>query len=356
MKVIITSPSLKPNKNISGISSVTKFITQFNDSVQYIHFELGKADKDRRDLAWFLRIIKSYLKWAALLIRTPNSVIHFNLAVDRFGLLRDSPLIFFSMLLRKRVIVHLHGGEFMLHHHVPKWMTFLLNLIFFGRTIPIVLSPGEADLLKGKYKCKKVFVLPNCIDLTQAKLFDRTFNESEIPIILFMGRISLNKGIENIFEALKLLKSQGHRFKFHLAGKGPEEEVFVTLFRDLLGSDFSFEGVVTGDAKIRLLKACNTFLLPSFFEGLPIALLESMSFGLVPITTSVGSIKYLVKNGDNGFIVSQKSPSEIASAIKELAKNYQYMQQLSKNAKQSIFHEHDPGKYLNYLNNIYKYE
>ena len=356
MQIIITSPSLNINQNVSGISSVTRFITDFNNNTEYIHFELGKRDNDKRNVFWLLRIVNTYYKWVSLLVRNRKAMVHFNLAIDKFGLLRDSPLILFARLIGKRIVLHLHGGEFLLHKEAPKWMTILLNLIFSGKSPAIVLSAKEAEVLKTKYKCKKVFVLPNCVDLTEAKKFDRTINETDLPVLLFMGRISLNKGLEYIFKALKALKEEGYAFKFYMAGKGPEEKEYVQKFTELLGADFTYEGVVTGESKVRLLKTCNIFLLPSFFEGLPIALLESMSFGLIPIATAVGSIKYLINNGDNGLIVQKRSSDDIASAIKKLSVNSHYMQALSINAKQSILDEYDPDKYLDTLNSIYAYE
>ena len=141
-----------------------------------------------------------------------------------------------------------------------------------------------------------------------------------------------------------------------MAGKGPEEKVFIQKFSDLLGIDFEFKGVVSGDQKTGLLKECNVFLLPSFYEGLPMALIESMSFGLVPITTNVGSIKYVIGDGINGIIVNTHSSEEIAFAIEKLSKDKEYMSELSKNARQYIFNNFNPEEYIARLNEIYSYE
>lgn len=355
MKIIITSPSLNTNHNVSGISSVTKFITQNNKSAEYIHFELGKRDNDKRNISWFLRIVKTYFKWVFWLVSKRSAMVHFNFAIDKFGLLRDFPLILFAKILRKRIILHLHGGEFLLHKEVPKWMDVLLNLIFSGNNPTIVLSTKEAEILKRKYKCKKVFVLPNCVDLTEAKVFERK-GFIEILKILFMGRISKNKGIEYIFKALQNLKKEGYLFEFYLAGKGPDEVEYIQKFNNILGDAFIFKGIVSGDHKRDLLKNCNVFLLPSFFEGLPIALLESMAYGLVPIATPVGSINNLINDGKNGLIVNIKSAKEIENAIKKLDNDVYYRQVLSNKAREYIFLNYDPEQYIDTLNKIYRYE
>ena len=153
--------------------------------------------------------------------------------------------------------------------------------------------------------------------------------------------------------AMESLKKKKIKFKFFMAGKGPEEKLFIQKFNDLLGTDFEFKGVVSGDQKTELLKKCNVFLLPSFYEGLPMALIESMSFGLVPVTTNVGSIKNVIENGINGIIVSTHSSEEIAFAIEKLSKDKECLELLSKNARQFIFRNFNPEVYIARLNEIY---
>jgi glycosyltransferase involved in cell wall biosynthesis len=355
MKILITSPSLDTNHNISGISSLTRFIINYNTENEYIHFELGRKDGEKRNLFWFFRILKTYFKWFNLLLTQRGILIHFNLALSKPSIIRDSPLIMIVHLFRKDMIIHIHGGEFLMQKKNPAWMNCLLRLVFSGKNPIIVLSPLEAKVLQQNYSCKKIFVLPNCIGLKEATEFCRLYPENEILMLLFLGRISLDKGIEYILQAMELLKKKEIKFKFIMAGKGPEEISFIQKFNDLLGKDFEYKGVVSGNEKIELLKKCNVFLLPSFFEGLPMALIESMSFGLVPITTNVGSIDYVVNNGLNGIIINTHSSEEIASAIEILSKDKEYMQNLSKNAHQSIFNNFNPADYIIRLNEIYHY-
>lgn len=356
MKIIITSPSLNTNQNVSGISSVTQFIINSNTENEYLHFELGKKDDENRDLFWFFRILKAYLKWVYLMFTQKDILIHFNLALSKHSIIRDSPLIMLARLFRRRMIIHLHGGEFLMHKKTPLWMKYMLEFVFTGKNPKIVLSLMEEEVLKHKFNSSKIFVLQNCIELREASEFNRMYAKNDMLILLFMGRISVSKGIEFIFQAFEYLKQKSIKFKFIMAGKGPEEKLYVQKFRELLGEGFEYKGVVSGDQKAELLKNCNVFLLPSFFEGLPMALLESMSFGLVPVTTNAGSIKYVIKNEINGIIVNKHSSEEIASAIEKLSEDREYMQELSTNARQYIFSNYNPDAYIARLNEIYNYE
>ena len=78
-----------------------------------------------------------------------------------------------------------------------------------------------------------------------------------------------------------------------------------------------FVGVVTGEEKAKLFKDADLFAYPTYFhpEGQPVAILEAMASGLPVITTHRGSIKEMITDGRNGFIVSPSSPGEIAEKI-----------------------------------------
>jgi glycosyltransferase involved in cell wall biosynthesis len=113
---------------------------------------------------------------------------------------------------------------------------------------------------------------------------------------------------------------------------------------------------VTGSSKTAVFKKCNVFVLPSFYEGLPMALLESMSFGLVPVITDVGSINHVVTDGVNGLFVRSRSASDIENALWKLADDVKLRNDLSSNAREFIFSNFNPRSYVEKLNEIYNYE
>jgi glycosyltransferase involved in cell wall biosynthesis len=354
MNIIITSPSLDTNINVSGVSSVTKFIIENNPVHNYIHFILGKRDIDRRGLFSSFRILKAWITWCFIMIFRRDLLVHFNFSLDKRSIIRDAPLILFARVLHKRVILHLHGGEFLDKESIPIWLKKLLILIFSGKEPKIVLSQIEKEIIQIKYNAKNIVVLSNCIDLRNSQEFNRIYN-GEPPIkLLFIGRIVLSKGIEYILQALKILKDKEIQFKFIMAGNGPEKNDYVQKFSAILGSDFEFKGVVSGETKTELYKQCNVFLLPSLYgEGLPISLLECMSFEIVPIVTDDGSMKSIIKNGLNGFIVEKGSSDKIAEAIGNVIINKDLMKEIGKNARQYIFENCNPRDYINKLNKIY---
>lgn len=238
----------------------------------------------------------------------------------------------------------------------PAWMLLLWKMSFTGRNPLIVMSSDEERILQERIGKKRIYTLPNCINLDDAARYERIYTNDPVLRLLFLGRISIDKGIEFIYRALKNLKLRNAKFTFVMAGRGPDEEVYKRKFSDLLGNDFEFTGVVTGSSKTAVFKKCDVFVLPSFYEGLPMALLESMSFGLVPVITNVGSISNVVTDGINGLFVRTRSASDIEYALDKLGNDIKLRNELSRNAKQSIFRNFNPVSYVEKLNEIYNYE
>jgi glycosyltransferase involved in cell wall biosynthesis len=228
--------------------------------------------------------------------------------------------------------------------------------VLTGRHPTVVLGAGEAALFTEVAKHAHVTTLANCVDLEHARKVDRDFASTDMVALLFMGRIAPGKGLDIVCEAVRILCERGCRIKFVLAGAGPDEARYVARLHELLGPDFMFAGVVSGYEKSLLLSKCDVFVLPSLFEGLPMALLESMAFGLVPITTNVGSMGEVVTSGENGVLLRNHSPGELADAVEMIASDPSMRERLSRNATAFVFEHHDPVRYVTRLNEIYQYE
>ena len=353
VRVIITSPSLDCSQNVSGMAAVTRLLVSRNTHCQYRHFPLGKKDGETRNIFWLVRTLAAYLSWAHVILTERCAIVHFNLAFDRRSLTRDLPLILMARLSGRRVIGHIHGGEFLAAASMPSWLKALVTFVLRGVPI-IVLSTLERGILSGVLPRSEIFVLPNCVENEQAKTFERGYDGDQPLTLLFLGRISVSKGIDAIYRSLEILKEKGIGFRFVVAGAGPEENAYVRKCREMLGDVFEFRGVVSGAEKTALLKGCDVFLLPSLFEGMPIALLESMAFGLVPITSDVGSIATVIRDRSNGILV--ESPEAMAAAIEKLSRDRQHLQSLSRNAREYVLQNHAPDKYLEELNAIYEYD
>lgn len=356
MKVIINSPSLDPKVNVSGISAVTQFIISNNKKVDYIHFEIGRKDAESQGaLSRIKRIFRNKKEWKLLLKQNRDTVVHYNMPLMKAAIVRDYMLIKIAHNLGLPIVLHIHGGSYVKERNRPWYIKRLLNKIFsWGKSI-IVLGEEEKTILEEDFNLKNVISLPNCIDLTEAKKFNRNIDSKETLDILYLGRIEPNKGVDYIFDACKALKNNGVMFHLNFAGKEETEGQYIPKFNETLGDNFTYHGIVSGTVKTELLKKCDIFLLPSFFEGLPMSLLETMSFGQVPVVTAVGSIPIVVTDKTNGIYIRVKNTADISNAVKRLITDRKLYSTLSASARQTILNKFDDCRYIKELNKMYNF-
>lgn len=355
-KIIITSPSLNPEENVSGISEVVRFIIANNQKHEYIHFEIGKKDNEKgRILQRVLRIVKTYRNWRQFLNEHPEALVHYNFPLDSKSVIRDYFFIKYAIKHNRRMLAHIHGGLYLTKKNRPRFINRMMQQIFSWEIQFAVLSDLEKKIIEDEFHAKHVSVLPNCVDLSDAQTFNRTCKKKGEPLTIgYLGRIEENKGISWLLLAAEKLLSKGMKSRLVLAGKENGNNGYVEKFSQLLGDSFHYCGVVSGVSKRKFLRDLDVFVLPSYFEGLPMSLLETMSYGCVPVTTPVGSIPEVVRDGENGLIIKTKDERSIVEALDRLNKNRNLLQCLSENARQTIFTKFSPKEYINHLNLLYE--
>lgn len=354
MNIIVTSPSLNPKENVSGISSVVQFIINNNHTVEYVHFEVGRKDAETLNkFNRFQRVFRNRKEWIALLKKSYNALIHYNLPLMRGAIIRDYILLQAAHKMRLPIVLHIHGGYYMKNRNRPWYIRKMLCSIFSWSKEVITLSDEEKNILKEDFQLNNVHSLPNCIDLTDAKSFKREQKDDKPLSILYLGRIEKNKGIDYIIDACRCLNNKGVDFVLNFAGKEENEGEYIPRLQQILGDKFIYHGVVFGDVKTQLIKHCDVFLLPSFFEGLPMSLIETMSFGEVPIVTNVGSISSLVEDNKNGLFIQMKSDDDIVEKIIMLNNNFELRKKLSDAAQKTVFSLYDDKRYIEQLNQLY---
>lgn len=352
--VVIVSPSLDATKNVSGISAVTQFIISNNAECDYVHFELGRMDKERKGLFRLYSLIKSYGKWRRLMKKNAEVIVHYNFPLSMASIIRD-PLFMFEALRRgHRMLVHIHGGVFLTHYDKAPWLIrWVLRKVFAWRVPFVVLGDNEKRILEKEFGAERVASLPNCVDLTDATAYHRTVNRKKPLVLGYIGRIAETKGMEYLLQACVQLKRRGVPFIIKLAGAEEVKDYFLPLFDSYLGGRFVYSGVVSGEKKNEFLRSLDVFVLPSFFEGLPMSLLECMSYGVVPVTTNVGSIGEVVKDGENGLLIKDHDAESIVEAVMQLDADRNLLERLGGMAKETIFEKFNPQKYISGLNRLY---
>ena len=354
MRIIITSPSLDPTTNVSGLSAVTRFIIENNIHHNYVHFELGRKDAEKGGIYRVNAVIQRFNDWKCLLKTYPDAIVHYNFPLEKPSIIRDTPFMRAALKNGNKMVIHIHGGIYLTSESIPFPFRQILKHVFSWQLPFITLSEKEAGILRNKFYAKHVVSLPNCIDLKDAQTFERKYKDDSTPLTLgYLGRIAKTKGMDYLLQACSILKERHIPFCLKIAGAEEVEGLYLPQFSKILGNQFVYSGIVSGESKNAFLQSLDVLVMPTFFEGLPMSLLECMSYGAVPVITPVGSIPTVVTNDQNGLFIKEKDAESIVDAITYLHTNRDKLKLMSAAARNYIFEHFDSDSYIDKLNNIY---
>ncbi len=353
MNILITAPNLDVRKNVSGISSVVNTIITNDTDHNYTHFIAGREDNEGGIGNRLIRLARGYYDLYKTLVQKKITLVHLNLAMNTKSLFRDYIVFLISYLLNKKIVVHLHGGKFILNSPSSFVLKYIINFIFSNAQHIICLSGLEKNIVEKEYNVTNVKVLENTVDNSYLRILHKEKNIKKLNV-LFLGRLHESKGLRYILDTIDELQANAvTELHFTFCGAGPlEKEVkdIVAKYPEFV----EFAGTVGGEIKNEILQYADIFLLPSIYgEGLPMALVEAMACGLVPIVTNDGSMGTFIDDDVTGIVVDKCDAPQISRALEGLLNSPEKMARLSKNAKDKIQKNYSIKDYVSSLNDIY---
>ena len=199
-----------------------------------------------------------------------------------------------------KVILHVHGALFDQFYQNSSACARALIRFFLARAhAVIVLSQFWLDFFTKNVPKAKLRLVENGIDLAP---YLALLPYEGRPTLLHIGEISRRKGIDDLLAVLAEIKALDVDFHLHLAGGGELDHYERMIDRLQLHEHVTLHGPVRGSAKLKLFSDSNIFILASYAEGLPIALIEALAAALPVIVTDVGGIPDVIINGRNGWL------------------------------------------------------
>lgn len=351
MKVAINSPSLDVNINISGVSSLVNEIIAHNAQASYIHLIYGKADSEKGVfLKRFWEIAGANLLLLKLLYKNAFDLVHFNLVLYPKSIYRDVITYAICRVFKKSIIIHLHGGTYLLRKPQDALTLKLIKYMLKSAAVVIALSSAEKDAVENLYGITGVKILPNAVDTVQFA-FEARKKRGKTKF-LFLGRLHQSKGLELLIPAFEKLYQKGYPVELIICGDGHLKAYVVAKARENAG--IQYRAVVSGKERLEVMRECDVFLLPSLYgEGLPLALLETMSCGLVPIVTGDGSMKSVIQNRVNGLLVKTNDPGDLAAAMELALTDETLMSEIAAAASRTVGDHYNWPGYIDSLNKLY---
>lgn len=156
-------------------------------------------------------------------------------------------------------------------------------------------------------------------------------------IILFVGRCELDKGTGELLQAFGEFSRINLHSELVVVGDGGARQTLeMETQQQPFGSRVHFVGQVGRKEISEYLQAADIFVLPSYGEGMPNALLEAMAMGLPCIATMVGGIPEAIQDGVNGLLIPPKSPTAIVVALKRITTDSGFARQMGVGAAQTV--------------------
>lgn len=182
------------------------------------------------------------------------------------------------------------------------------------------------------------------------------FAERNKKQILFLGEIGKRKGCFDIPQVLEKVGLKEKNAFFVFAGDGKAEDVQQikdSLKERGLSEHVRFAGWIRGKEKEELLKESQIFFFPSYHEGMPMAVLEAMAYGMAILTTDVGGIPKLITDGEDGYLCRPGDIAQMAERLDELLTDAEKVERFGRNAKDKARKYYSRESHIGRLLQIY---
>lgn len=261
---------------------------------------------------------RAYLALLGMLVTGQVRLLHCHTAM-RGSFWRKSIFSLSALAFRVPVVFHLHGSEMKSFvSSQPKILRRLIGWILEKQTRVIVLSTSWENYVRSIAPRARVVVLPNYVRLPD--LATRTPSENKNNIrTLFLGLVCHRKGVYDLLPAFREALLAVPNLHLIIGGNGEVDQARGVASELGISEQVTFTGWISGEDKRAQLQAADIYVLPSHNEGLPVSLLEAMSWQLPVLTTRVGGIAELVREGIDGYLVAGGDRPALTLALSRLA-------------------------------------
>ena len=280
-------------------------------------------------LAKLWQAIHGLIKMAWKLALTKDfRVVHIHTASYN-SFKRSSWFVRLAKAMGKKVVLHIHGGGFREYYNTnPRWILKILK----KADCVLALTDSWRKFYSEELQLPNVVTVPNIVSNPQIKKVE---HDGRLHL-LFLGFIVEQKGIFDLVEVIKEHKAEWDgKLMLHVGGSHEVERLQSFIKDNGLENLIQYEGWVSGDKKIMLLNLMAAYILPSYIEGLPISILEALSYSKPVITTPVGGIPEVI-NEQNGFLFKPGDCEAMYKIINSIVLNPTCLKEKAVNAKDSV--------------------
>ncbi|EIA20030.1 glycosyltransferase family 4 protein [Listeria fleischmannii] len=288
-----------------GISTVISNFKQYYSSDEHkLYFLSSWSGTKKWQTEW--NAIRSIRR---IISQKQIDLVHFHVAQK--GSFFRKALLKKLVPSRCKIIFHMHASQFdMFYKNSPRLIQLFIRRTFNQTDHVVVLGENWAEFYRTITKTN-VSVIQNAVRIPEKSLF----NPDARTIVTF-GRIGERKGSYDLLQVAERIQPLFPDVRFVLYGDGETEKVTATIQK--LGlKNVTLGGWISKKEQEAILKNTLLHFLPSYHEGLPMAILETMASGIPNLSTNVGDIRDAIIHGENGILTA---PGDVHEMTKQLTK------------------------------------
>jgi glycosyltransferase involved in cell wall biosynthesis len=327
-RVLMLGPALTDK---GGIATIEELYFQAWDYSRYSLIHIGTCVNGSKLLKLLMAARALVLYCYYLIVWRPDILhVHFSARASFF---RKAVFVLLARLWGIKIILHCHTSAFdVFYQEVGTWGKVLIRSVLNQADWIIALSTHWVGILQEMQLRVPISVLSNPVryHAPSARL-----NHSR-QVVLTLGRLGKPKGTYDILKAIPHVLKTSPDVEFWLGGDGDLDQVKSILAAEPWGQHVRLLGWVTGEEKDRVLSSATLFILPSYNEGMPLAVLEAMAYGLPVISTPVGGIPEIIVDGKTGLLVNPGDVQALSDRISLLLRNPDLCQKLGTNARRLV--------------------
>lgn len=344
--ILMCSSSLKVK---GGMVSVVKNYLEYPDwddiKITYVptHVETNKYLL----MAYFAI---AYIRILWLVLWRKIDIAHLHVA-ERGSFYRKAFLVQTLKRLGIKVILHHHGAEFELFYRglSPKRKRYVDKILGMV-DLNIVLSKRLVPMITEKAPEAKVTVLYNAVNVPPVNPYSVASTH-----VLFLGRLGQRKGTYDLLEAiLRTDKELPKDVKFYLCGDGDVEKIKKQVKEMGISHRIEHIGWTDGKQKESFMAQSMMNVLPSYNEGLPMTILETMAHGIPNISTSIASIPEVLHDGENGYLMRPGDVDALCECLLKLVDSKELRMNFSQRSYDLIKKTFSLDVNISALKKIYK--
>lgn len=285
-------------------------------------------------------------------------VVHIHSALaPGVTLVRAGTLALAGKLAGAHSVVHAHGGRIQL------WLTTsarrrLARVVLSAADTVIAVSAGAAAALATALPDASVRLVENGVNVARFTSSPRNGRADRAALsILYVGVLTPRKGVVDLLTASDHLEGRGLAHEILLVGGIPDEgaaagQAVLEAARERPGR-ISVAGPRAPEEMPAMYEAADIFCLPSWWEAMPLSVLEAMAAGLPVVATGVGDVGRLIEHGVNGLIVPPRDPDALAEALARLLTDRDLRRDLSSKARATVEKRWDAERTIAGVDSVY---